>query len=89
MSDITRDMPAKKKTVTVSWAKELGIDLEKLKEESPTHPVQVFRRKVHEREVGVYWETCFGREGRLRELRDVAELGLLRAERLLRHAGEK
>ena len=73
--------------MTVSWAKELGIDLEKLKEESPTHPLQVFRREQHEKEVAVYWETRFGREGRLRELRDVAELGLLRAERLLRHAG--
>ena len=72
--------------VTVLWAKELGIDLEKLKEESPSHSVQVFRREQHEKEVGVYWETRFGREGRLRELRDVAELELLRAERSLRHA---
>tara|TARA_R110000823_G_scaffold3300_4_gene12713 strand:+ start:246 stop:488 length:243 start_codon:yes stop_codon:yes gene_type:complete len=73
--------------VTVLWAKELGIDLEKLKEESPGHSVQVFRREQHEKEVAVYWETRFGREGRLRELRDVAELELLQAKRLLRLCG--
>ena len=71
----------------VSWAKELGIDLEKLAEESPLHPVQAYERRQHEALAETYWVLYESRERRLREAFDVAELELLRAERMLATRG--
>jgi len=73
----------------ISWAKELGIDLEKLAEEHPLHPMQVWERRQHEARAETFWALADTRERRLREALDVAELELKWAERLLRHAGEK
>ena len=74
--DVTRDMK-------VDWAKELGIDLEKLAEERPLHPMQIWERRQHEERAEKYWALADTRERRLREVLDVAELELSRGERLL------
>lgn len=73
----------------INWAKELGIDLEKLAEERPLHPMQIWERRQHEARAETFWALADTRERRLREALDVAELELGWAERLLRHAGEK
>jgi len=67
----------------VSWAKELGIDLEKLAEERPLHPMQAWERRQHEARAETYWALTGARERRFREAVDVAALELARAERLL------
>lgn len=72
----------------ISWAKELGIDLEKLAEEHPLHPMQVWERHQHEARAETFWALADTRERRFREALDVAELELKWAERLLRHAGK-
>ena len=85
MSDVTRDVT---RDIKVDWAKELGIDLEKLAEEHPLHPLQIWERRQHEARAETFWALSGARDRRLREALDVAALELSRAERLLRHAGE-
>jgi hypothetical protein len=78
--DITRDVT---RDMKVDWAKELGIDLEKLAEERPLHPMQIWERRQHEARAETYWALADTRERRLREALGVAELELRRAEELL------
>jgi len=39
----------------VDWNKEMGIDVESVLRESPTHPEQVKRRKAWEQQAKLYW----------------------------------
>lgn len=84
MSDVTRNVTRDiTRDVTINWAKELGIDLERLAEERPLHPMQAWERRQHEARAETYWALAGARERRLREARDVAELELARAEKSL------
>lgn len=49
-------MKTKKGTTEVSWAKELGIDLQELREESFDHPRQFRKHMKHRKNANAYWE---------------------------------
>lgn len=43
--------------MSVSWAKELGIDIRELKEESFLHPRRVGEHRAHNKRAADYWST--------------------------------
>lgn len=49
-------MKTEKGTTEVDWAKELGIDLKALKEESFDHPRSFLEHREQSRKGAAYWE---------------------------------
>ena len=48
-------MKTEKGTTEVDWAKELGIDLKQLREESFDHPRNYLQHIAHAKEAAAYW----------------------------------
>jgi hypothetical protein len=49
-------MKTEKGTTEVDWAKELGIDLKGLREESFDHPRNFLEHREQSRKAAAYWE---------------------------------
>lgn len=71
----------------VSWAEMLGIDLEVLRTESPSHPKQVAFRNEWEAKAKAFHETVSERERREFARRLVEEVELAEAFKLLQTRG--